>query len=106
MKKFYCNGKKGYCKNPSSGVCGLCKFYNAEGGKEVETRNTNYDRIRNMGASAIEKQIPKKPNIHGVREDREVNTISYTCPMCHEHIWVTEKYCKHCGQALDWSDTK
>lgn len=55
--------------------------------------------------SALEKQIQKKPNIHGYREGREVNTISYTCPVCNKHIG-RENYCKHCGQALDWSDTE
>lgn len=54
--------------------------------------------------NALEKQIPKKPIIHGVREDRTVNTISYTCSVCSEHIWITEDYCKKCGQALDWSE--
>lgn len=51
---------------------------------------------------AIEKQIPKKPIIHGVR-DRDINTISYTCPVCNKHIDI-DNYCKHCGQALDWSE--
>lgn len=54
---------------------------------------------------ALEKQTPKKPNIHGHREGREINSISYTCPVCNQHI-SREKYCKHCGQALDWSDSK
>lgn len=54
---------------------------------------------------AVEKQIPKKPNIHGYREGREVNTISYTCTTCNKHIG-REAFCKHCGQALDWSDTE
>lgn len=55
--------------------------------------------------SALKKQIPQKPNIHGYREGREINTISYTCPACNKHIG-REDYCKHCGQALDWSDTE
>lgn len=50
----------------------------------------------------LEKQIPKKPVIHGYREGREVNTISYTCPVCNKHI-DKDNYCKHCGNALDWS---
>ena len=54
---------------------------------------------------ALEKQIPKKTNIHGYREGREVNTISFTCPICNKHIG-RETFCKHCGQALDWSDTE
>jgi hypothetical protein len=53
----------------------------------------------------IEKQIPKKPIIHGYREGREINTISFTCPNCNKHIG-RENFCKHCGQALDWSDTE
>ena len=53
--------------------------------------------------SALEKQIPKKPNIHGLREGREINTVSYTCPICNKHI-SRDNYCKHCGQALDWGD--
>ena len=54
---------------------------------------------------ALEKQIPKKPIIYGYREGREINTISYTCPICNKHI-SRENFCKHCGQALDWSDTE
>ena len=53
--------------------------------------------------SALEKQIPKKPIIHGVR-DRDINTISNTCPICNKHIEIRENYCKHCGQALDRSE--
>jgi hypothetical protein len=56
-----------------------------------------------MDKSALEKQIPKKPNIHGLREGREINTISYTCLACNKHIG-RDAYCKHCGQALDWGN--
>lgn len=53
--------------------------------------------------SALEKQIPKKP-----RETR----CALMCANCGHKI--TEKgckklnrlYCKKCGQAIDWSDTK
>lgn len=55
--------------------------------------------------SAIKKQIPKEPLVCGFREGREINTISYTCPICHKHI-SRDSFCKHCGQALDWSDTE
>ena len=55
-------------------------------------------------ASALSKQIPEKGNIHGIREGREINTVSYTCPVCHNHIG-RDNYCKHCGQRLEWGDT-
>lgn len=53
--------------------------------------------------NALKKQIPIKPNIHGYREGREVNTISFTCPMCNKHIG-RDDYCKHCGQKLLWEE--
>lgn len=56
-----------------------------------------------IALAALEKQIPKKPTIHGYREGREINTISYTCPICNKHI-SRESFCYHCGQALDWGD--
>lgn len=58
-----------------------------------------------MAISALEKQILKKPNIHGYREGREINTISYTCPICNKHI-SRDNYCKNCGNAIDWSDSE
>lgn len=55
--------------------------------------------------TVLKKQISRKPNIHGYREGRLINTISYTCPICNKHIG-REDYCKHCGQKIDWSDTE
>lgn len=68
--------------------------------KGIDYRVNNV--VINEAISALEKQIPKKPVIHGYREGREVNTISYTCPICNKHI-DKDNYCKHCGNALDWS---
>lgn len=64
-----------------------------------------YIKAAECSITALEKQIPQKPNIHGLREGREINTISYTCPICNEHIG-RDKFCKHCGQALNWGDTE
>lgn len=69
--------------------------------KGIDYRVNNV--VINEAISALEKQIPKKPVIHGYREGREVNTISYTCPVCNKHI-DKDNYCKHCGNALDWSE--
>lgn len=46
---------------------------------------------------ALEKQIPKKPQLDKC----------YKCPNCNSHIFHVfdnEKCCMYCGQALDWSD--
>ena len=54
--------------------------------------------------SALEKQIPKKTT---KRQYVPNGTLIYGhCPNCD---WFTEnffKYCRNCGQALDWSDTE
>ena len=64
---------------------------------------------------ALEKQIPKKPQYVDTRFRHHGRKISdgssldkcYKCPNCNSHIFHvfdSEKCCKHCGQALDWSD--
>ena len=52
-----------------------------------------------VAISAIEKQIPKKPDLDG----------GIYCPCClHEfkENYDTTSYFPNCGQAIDWSDTK
>lgn len=55
-----------------------------------------------MAIGALEKQIPKKPI-----EDGYYNKPC-VCPYCGQDLDYIEcaKYCKNCGQALDWSDKK
>ena len=64
---------------------------------------------------ALEKQIPKKPQYVDTRFRHHGRKISdgssldkcYKCPNCNSHIFRvfdSEKCCKYCGQALDWSD--
>ena len=62
-----------------------------------------------MAISALEKQIQKKPIIHTNDKDRLA-----CCPVCDSNVdWTYEgfwrkgnpKYCRECGQAIDWSDT-
>ena len=82
--------------------------------------------------TALEKQIPKKPikqiwvddekckgNVRlAIKDDvltKDNHSSINLCPNCKE--WVMrykylrppndkDYYCKHCGQALDWSDTE
>lgn len=60
----------------------------------------------------LEKQIPKKLK---KKEENQYSTF-YDCPCCGGYL-VSKidgelcggheyKYCHHCGQALDWSDTE
>ncbi len=62
----------------------------------------------NMAVEALEKQIPKKPDISGDSCDKDGNLIydTYDCPNCHtsyEIEYEKYNYCPSCGQALDWS---
>ena len=55
---------------------------------------------KQMGANALEKQIPKKVITKRITEDLKL----YHCPCCDVHYFqVGMKYCSCCGQALDWS---
>lgn len=54
---------------------------------------------------ALEKQIPKRVIMKGFRPCEEICSVSYLCPVCKKHINI-DKYCYHCGQALDWGDTE
>lgn len=58
---------------------------------------------------AMERQIPKKPNVWGDGYDDEGNMIydTYDCPECgksYEVDYDDHKFCPECGQAMDWSD--
>ena len=72
----------------------------------------------NVAIQALEKLIPKKP-VHDGCFDSEgmwhewngINGRPYDlCPNCNTNLCCEmhydnkPKYCKHCGQKLDWSD--
>ena len=56
------------------------------------------DRVYGTAIAALEKQIPKKPNIT-LRGTTGWNTESH-CPVCK--TMVHSGYCSGCGQAIDW----
>lgn len=58
----------------------------------------------NMAVEALEKQIPMQAKTHGER-NREVNSISYTCPVCKSHVDKCN-YCSNCGQAIIFEKLK
>lgn len=64
-------------------------------------QNPTMDDVDNEELSAmielaIEKQIPKKPS----------ETDKARCVHCACVVKRDERFCKNCGQALDWGDTK
>ena len=51
---------------------------------------------RDMAITALEKQIPKKPDF---TEDKEFAL----CPCCNgKGLLDKQKYCDNCGQKIDW----
>lgn len=60
---------------------------------------------------ALEKQIPKNPDLLGDGYDDNGNLIydTWICPCCetqYELDYDDYKFCPECGQAIDWSDLK
>ena len=58
--------------------------------------------------NALEKQIPKKPDMWGDGYDDNGNLIydTWACPCCrteYELDYDDYKFCPNCGQAIDWS---
>ena len=54
---------------------------------------------------ALEKQIPKKPNMRHIKIFDGYN--DGWCPCCGSYVQEVEydkKYCQECGQALDWGE--
>lgn len=77
--------------------CQKCYWY--------ETYGITFDEFEEFlsnGIKGIEKQIPKKPI--------EIDTYGeyYKCPICNKYIvdnfGCADKFCRECGQAIDWSD--
>lgn len=71
--------------------------------------------INGLAIEALEKQIPKKPiqanyivKVNGVDTLLDENEFT-KCPSCtykDTEVKHGQKYCRICGQALDWSDTE
>lgn len=77
--------------------------------KLVEECGLNIEGVANIECesiilSALEKQIPTQAQTHGER-NREVNSISYTCPVCKSHVDKCN-YCSNCGQAIIFEKLK
>lgn len=76
-------------------------------------QNSHMDNNRitafNMAISALDKQIPKKPDIEGDGYGPDGNLVydTWICPTCgisYEIDYDDYDYCPACGQAIDWSE--
>lgn len=50
MKRYFCNGKKGYCDrgNDNKIDCSACEFADGTGGEVVDCPDTNFEKIKAM----------------------------------------------------------
>ena len=60
------------------------------------------NKVIDISIDALDKQIPKKP-----KAEKYMYGKTYNCPSCnifvgYESDLSLPKYCKCCGQALDW----
>ena len=66
---------------------------------------SNQRRKYILAITAIDKQIPYKPNKKGYPADSDIDPLIYGyCPRCNTHMDSSKAYCYKCGQAIDWSD--
>ena len=67
-----------------------------------------YKNSLRMAIKALEKQIPKKPNIEGDGyADGQLVYDTWICPCCGKHYEIdydSYDYCPNCGQHIDRSD--
>lgn len=70
------------------------------------THREHYDSLETvkeacrMGMTALEKQMPRK--IIPVTMPDNKTITGYKCPNCKDRLFIGNKFCPNCGQALDW----
>lgn len=64
-----------------------------------EEHQEQFKEAYRVALQALEKQIPKNPRKYKASKD----FIYFECPRCDNKIQADVKYCRYCGQALDWS---
>jgi hypothetical protein len=67
----------------------------------VRKNPKEYTKALHIAMSALNKQIAKRPVIHGFEENKVISSVSYTCPTCRLHVGRNATRCS-CGQALLW----
>ena len=79
---------------------------------EPKNDNTSLENKKNaidMAIEALEKQIPKKPYDVTEKEYDDFYYLGFICPSCNEaavYQPYRPKFCKHCGQKIDWLEVE
>lgn len=88
-----------------------CRIYRvrANVGKSMEhqIKADNQAEIQQVTIDALEKQIPKKPYDVNEKENDDFYYLGFICPSCNEaavYQPYRPKFCKHCGQKIEWSE--
>ena len=75
--------------------------------------DTQHDYIEEieLAIEALEKQTPKKPKEVVIQKTKGSSffSLNFLCPNCDTAVTgqpYAPNNCKHCGQAIDWSDTE
>lgn len=63
----------------------------------IEKQKKKHIGLYNTAIEALEKQLPKKPVLK-----RKAYGGIIVCPICEASD--SGKYCRYCGQKLDWSE--
>lgn len=79
---------------------------------ECECNNGKCSCHIHKAIEALEKQIPKKPDLspHSDYDDHERRYLCSCCQNAISGLTIYDKdnlyhqYCFHCGQAIDWSE--
>ena len=61
-----------------------------------------------VACAALDKQIPKKPAYFAIANNDGYTIYDCECPNCEQSYreLFPFAFCIHCGQALEWGDTK
>ena len=90
-------------RDTTRGAVAKLEYYAGFNGEKVIEQ---IQEAMDMGAEALEKQIPKKPFLESTKGITPI--AIWHCPVCKDEIisnWnrdIANPYCHHCGQAIDF----
>ena len=61
------------------------------------SRSDAFKEYGKIAITALEKQLPKKPNYKS-------EYLMHFCPNCDYPLPLSFKFCNNCGQALKWGE--